>query len=98
MKQILYISIAALSACGAGDPDSTANSVTSKVYPCNAAIVAEMATMITPNMLGLGEPDTTTYSTTGNQHTMIYQFNIARERITFLYNTSGQCQETVENF
>lgn len=98
MKHILYIPIILLSACGAGDPNPTANLTTTKVYPCDASIVAEMATMPTPNLLGLGEPDTTTYSTTGNQNTMIYQFDIARERITFLYNTSGQCRETVETF
>lgn len=95
MKQKLYILIlfTLLNACGAGDPN---NNTVSKVYPCDASIVAEMATMTTPYVGELGEPDSITYITTGNQHTMVYQFSIARERITFEYNTSGQCRETVE--
>jgi hypothetical protein len=99
MKQKLYILIllTLLTACGAGDPTRDPNNNTiSKVYLCDANIVAQMAAMPTPYVGGLGEPDSITYTTTGNQRIMIYQFSIARQRITFEYNTSGQCRETVE--
>ena len=96
---IYYIAlIIILTACGNGPPSSPTSNTTSKVYPCDANIAAEMASMSTPNLVGLGEPDTTTYSTTGNQHTIIYQFSIARQRITIEYNNSGQCRETVETY
>ena len=96
MKQKPYILLlfTLLTACGAGDPTNI-NTIP-KVYLCDANIVAQMATMTTPYVGGLGEPDSITYTTTGNQHIMIYQFSIARQRITFEYNTSGQCRETVE--
>lgn len=54
-----------------------------------------MATMTTPNVLGLGAPDTTTYTTSGQNHIMIYEFHLQHERITFEYNTN-YCSERVE--
>ena len=54
-----------------------------------------MATMTTPNVLGLGAPDTTTYTTSGQNHVMTYEFLLAKERITFEYNTN-YCSERVE--
>jgi len=98
MKNTTYYLVPILlAACGAGNPDSIPATTTSKVYPCDPGIAAEMAVMSSPYLLGLGEPDTTTYTSTGNLHTIIYQFSIARQRITLLYNTS-QCKETVETY
>ena len=57
MKTLITTISIVLAACGAGAPTDTANS---KTYPCDSQIVAVMATMTTPNVLGLGEPDTTT--------------------------------------
>ena len=51
--------------------------------------------MAGPSLLGLGEPDTTTYSTTGQNHLLIYEFKLARERITFEWN-ANYCSERVE--
>jgi len=82
-------------ACGGGDHANTASTVNTKVYGCDSSIVSIMATMSTPNLLGLGEPDTTTYSTTGQNHLMIYDFHLERERITFEWNVN-YCRETVE--
>lgn len=94
-----------IAGCGAGaDPKlpsgttNTAITTPPKIYPCDAAIVAVMATFEEPYLMGLGAPDTTTYITSGKMHTIIYQFNIPRQRITLEYNTSGQCKETVEMF
>jgi len=87
---------ALLTACGAGAPSNTApnTTVTVKTYPCDASIVAIMSTMPTPNLLGLGEPDTTTYSTTGQNHILKYDFVLAKMTIEFEYNTV-YCRETV---
>ena len=54
-----------------------------------------MATMTTPFVMGLGAPDTTTYTTQGINHVMIYDFHAQHERITFEYNTN-YCSERVE--
>lgn len=53
-----------------------------------------MSTMSTPNLLGLGEPDTTTYSTTGQNHLLKYDFFLAKMTIEFEYN-AVYCRETV---
>jgi len=50
--------------------------------------------MTGPYLLGLGEPDTTTYSTTGQNHILKYDFVLARTSIEFEYNTV-YCRETV---
>ena len=92
MKTLITTASILLSACGAGAP---ANSTNSKTYPCDSQIVAIMATMPTPNLLGLGEPDTTTYTNMGQNHIMIYEFHLQHERITFEYNTN-YCSEQVE--
>jgi len=82
-----------LAACGAGAPvDTTA--ITVKNYPCDPAILTVMSTMTGPYLLGLGEPDTTTYSTTGQNHILKYDFVLARTSIEFEYNTV-YCRETV---
>ena len=83
-----------LTACGAGAPTNTAPNTTVKTYPCDAGIVAIMATMSTPNLLGLGEPDTTTYSTTGQNHLLKYDFVLAKTTIEFEYNIN-YCRQTV---
>ena len=107
---VLSLLLLLLAGCGAGDPSASAklpsgtNTSTQpllpppKIYPCDASIVAIMATFEEPYLMGLGAPDTTTYITSGQMHTIIYQFNIPRQRITLEYNTSGQCRETVETF
>ena len=82
----------ALTACGAGAPSDTTNS---KTYSCDSEIVAVMATMSTPFVMGLGAPDTTTYTTQGQNHVMIYEFYLEHERISFEYNTN-YCSERVE--
>jgi len=92
MKTLITTASILLSACGAGAP---ANSTNSKTYPCDSQIVAIMATMPTPNLLGLGEPDTTTYTNMGQNHVMIYEFHLEHERITFEYN-ANYCSERVE--
>jgi len=84
---------AGLTACGAGAP-TTPTTTTVKTYPCDASIVAIMSTMSTPNLLGLGEPDSTTYSTTGQNHLLKYDFVLAKTTIEFEYNTV-YCRETV---
>jgi len=81
-----------LSACGAGAP---ADSTNSKTYPCDSNIVSIMATMSSPFVMGLGEPDTITYSKLGINHVMTYEFHALHERITFEYNTN-YCSERVE--
>ena len=91
-KTLITTASILLSACGAGAP---ANSTNSKTYPCDSQIVAIMATMPTPNLLGLGEPDTTTYTNMGQNHVMIYEFHLEHERITFEYN-ANYCSERVE--
>ena len=83
-----------LTACGAGAPAENSTTATIKTYPCDAAIVAIMSTMSSPNLLGLGEPDTTTYSTTGQNHMMKYDFVLAKTTIEFEYN-AVYCRETV---
>ena len=85
---------AGLTACGAGAPSTTAPNTTVKTYPCDAGIVAVMSTMSTPNLLGVGEPDTTTYSTTGQNHLLKYDFVLAKISIEFEYN-AVYCRETV---
>ena len=92
MKTLITTISIVLAACGAGAPTDTANS---KTYPCDSQIVAVMATMPTPNLLGLGEPDTTTYTNMGQNHIMIYEFHLQHERITFEYN-ANYCSERVE--
>ena len=91
-----------LTGCGAGDPSHTqqlpSGPAPAKIYPCDASIVAVMATFQEPYLLGLGAPDTTTYITSGQMRTIIYQFNIPRQRIQLDYNASGQCKETVTEF
>ena len=54
-----------------------------------------MATMSTPFVMGLGAPDTTTYTTQGQNHVMIYDFVLEHERISFEYN-ANYCMERVE--
>ena len=54
-----------------------------------------MATMNKPFVMGLGAPDTTKYTTRGQNHIMIYEFHSQHERITFEYNTN-YCSERVE--
>ena len=51
--------------------------------------------MTTPFVMGLGAPDTTTYTTSGQNHIMIYEFHLQHERITFEYN-ANYCSERVE--
>ena len=100
----LLLALLLLAGCGAGDPSHTQQLPSGpapappKIYPCDASIVAVMATFEEPYLLGLGAPDTTTYITSGQMHTIIYQFNIPRQRITLEYNKGGQCRETVETF
>ena len=91
MKILILTLSCALTACGGGEHTT----VNTRVYGCDSSIVSIMATMPTPNLLGLGEPDTTTYSTTGQNHLMIYDFHLQRERITFEWN-ANYCRETVE--
>ena len=88
---ITTISVILLTACG-GTPNNTANT---KTYGCDSQIVAIMATMTGPFVMGLGEPDTVTYTTQGINHIMIYEFHSQHERITFEYNTN-YCSERVE--
>jgi hypothetical protein len=90
MKTLITIASIALTACGGRPPDT----VNTKTYGCDSQIVAVMATMTTPNVLGLGAPDTTTYTTSGQNHVLIYEFKLARQTITFEYNTN-YCGETV---
>jgi hypothetical protein len=90
MKTLITFLFIMLTSCG-GTEENTANT---KTYPCDSQIVAVMATMTTPNVLGLGEPDTTTYTTSGQNHVLIYEFKLARQTITFEYNTN-YCGETV---
>jgi hypothetical protein len=100
LKNILLITTvtSVMTGCGAGDSrganTATAN-ITVKTLGCDSAIVAIMSTMSTPFLGGLGEPDTTTYSTTGQNHILIYEFRLARERITFEYNPN-YCSQRVE--
>jgi len=92
MKTLLTTFTAiALTACG-GQPQDTANT---KTYGCDSNIVSIMATMTSPYVMGLGEPDTVTYTTQGINHVMIYEFHALHERITFEYNTN-YCMERVE--
>ena len=51
--------------------------------------------MTAPYVMGLGEPDTVTYSKLGINHVMTYEFHAQHERITFEYNTN-YCSERVE--
>ena len=71
-----------LTSCGG----TAASTVNTKTYPCDSEIVAVM---------GLGAPDTTTYTMQGINHVMTYEFNALHERITFEYNTN-YCSEQVE--
>jgi hypothetical protein len=97
---VMSVMLITLVGCGAGDGSgantaaSTAN-ITVKTLGCDSQIVAIMSTMSTPFLGGLGEPDTTTYSTTGQNHILIYEFTLARERITFEYNPN-YCSQRVE--
>lgn len=92
MKTLISTLSIALTACGAGAPANTANS---KTYGCDSTIVSIMATMTAPYVMGLGEPDTVTYSKLGINHVMTYEFHAQHERITFEYNTN-YCSERVE--
>jgi hypothetical protein len=105
MKQTLILLSALLTlmitGCGAGDPTTIklpSGTPPPKIYACDASIVAVMATFEEPYLMGLGAPDRTTYITSGQMRTIIYEFLIPRQRITIEYNTSGQCKETVETF
>ena len=91
MKTLITFLTILLTSCG-GTEENTANT---KTYPCDSQIVAVMATMPTPFVMGLGAPDTTTYTTQGINHVMIYDFHAQHERITFEYNTN-YCSERVE--
>ena len=91
MKTLITFLTILLTSCGGTSPD-TANT---KTYGCDSQIVAVMATMTTPFVMGLGAPDTTTYTTSGQNHIMIYEFHLQHERITFEYNTN-YCSERVE--
>lgn len=91
MKHLILTSILALTACGNGAPTNS----TSKTYGCDSSIVAIMSTMGEPSLLGLGVPDSTLYSTTGQNHLLVYTFTLASERITFEYN-ANYCRETVD--
>jgi len=92
MKHLLLTTILALTACGDGAPTNS----NSKTSGCDSSIVATMSTMGEPFLLGLGVPDTTTYSTTGQNHILMYTFNLEKQRITFEYNVN-YCRETVES-
>jgi len=92
MKTLITTVSIVLSACGAGAPVDTTNS---KTYSCDSQTVSVMATMSTPFVMGLGAPDTTTYTTQGQNHIMIYEFHLEHERITFEYN-ANYCSERVE--
>jgi hypothetical protein len=94
MKHLILITSIALTACGNGAPTMTASAVEVKTYGCDSSIVAIMSTMGEPSLLGLGVPDTTTYSTTGQNHILAYDFTLARTRIEFEYNIN-YCRETV---
>lgn len=91
---VTAVTISTLTGCGGGDSRGS-NSTNVKTYGCDSQIVAIMATMTTPNVLGLGEPDTTTYSTSGQNHILIYEFRLQKKRITFEYNPN-YCSETLE--
>ena len=91
MKTLITSLAILLTSCGGTSPDTT----NTKTYGCDSQIVAIMATMTTPNVLGLGAPDTTTYTTSGQNHIMIYEFHLQHERITFEYN-ANYCSERVE--
>lgn len=88
----LILTLVSLLACGDGSHTQTAPVI--KTYPCDSSIVAVMSTMGEPSLLGLGVPDTTTYTSTGQNHTLAYDFTLARTRIEFEYN-SNYCRETV---
>jgi len=94
MKHLILITSIALTACGNGAPATTTSAVEVKTLGCDSSIVAIMSTMGEPSLLGLGVPDTTTYSTTGQNHMLTYDFTLARTRIEFEYN-SNYCSETV---
>jgi len=92
MKTLITLTALTLfTSCGG----PAANTADSKTYPCDAAIVAVMATMTSPFVMGLGEPDTITYTTQGINHVMTYDFHLLHERITFEYNVN-YCSERVE--
>ena len=91
MKHLIYIAIFTLSACGSGAPEST----TAKTYGCDSSIVDIMSTMGEPFLLGLGVPDSTVYSTAGQNHVLTYTFLLAKQQISFEYN-ANYCRETVE--
>jgi hypothetical protein len=91
MKTLTILLTMLIASCG-GQEQSTANV---KTYPCDSEIVAIMATMTSPFVMGLGAPDTTTYTTQGINHIMTYDFHALHERITFEYNTN-YCSERVE--
>jgi hypothetical protein len=90
----LILTLVSLLACGDGSHTQTAPVAVIKTYPCDSSIVAVMSTMGEPSLLGLGVPDTTTYTSTGQNHTLAYDFTLARTRIEFEYN-SNYCRETV---
>jgi hypothetical protein len=91
MKTLVTIASLALAACGGTEPDT----VTTRTYACDSQTMAVMATMTAPFVMGLGAPDTVTYSTLGINHVMTYEFRALHERITFEYNTN-YCSERVE--
>jgi len=85
--------MAQLAACGGGDHVS-APDANQRITGCDSGVVAVMATMGAPNLMGMGAPDTTTYSTSGQNHVLIYQFQLARTTYEFEYN-ANYCRMTV---
>lgn len=82
-----------LSACGGGD-HASAPQANQRITGCDSSVVAVMATMGAPDLMGMGAPDTTTYSTSGQNHVLIYEFVLARTRYEFEYN-ANYCRMTV---
>jgi hypothetical protein len=90
-KLFFILTLAAqLTACGGGDQPQPNQRITG----CDSGVVAVMATMGAPNLMGMGEPDTTTYSTSGQNHVLIYEFVLAKTTYLFEYN-ANYCRMTV---
>ena len=90
-KLFFILALAAqVAACGGGDQPQANQRITA----CDSGVVAVMATMAAPDLMGMGEPDTTTYTTAGQNHVLIYEFVLARTTYEFEYN-ANYCSLTV---
>ena len=88
-KYTILLSIV-LTACGGGESVNTP--VTTG---CVSTIVSELASMASPQFVGYGLPDSTTfYPVQHGEHQVVYVFESIHKQLIFVWTDQGMCLET----